>query len=41
MADLVQKSGVGPSAQDEVGGDARWVGDFVDRLTVAIPLMEW
>jgi hypothetical protein len=41
MADLVQKSGVGPSAQDKAEGDARWAGDFADRLTVAIALREW
>ena len=41
MADLVQKSGVGPNAQDKAEGDARWAGDFADRLTVAIALREW
>ena len=41
MADLVQKPGVDPSAQDKAEGDARWVGDFADRLTVAIALREW
>ena len=41
MADLVQKSGGGPSAQDKEEGDARWAGDFADRLTVAIALREW
>jgi hypothetical protein len=39
MADLVQKSG--QSAQDKAEGDARWAGDFADRLTVAIALREW
>ena len=39
MADLVQKPG--PSAQDKAEGDARWAGDFADRLTVAIALREW
>lgn len=41
MADLAQKSGVGSSAQDKAEGDARWVSDFADRLTVAIALREW
>jgi hypothetical protein len=41
MADLAQKSGMGPSAQDKAEGDARWVSDFADRLTVAIALREW
>ena len=41
MTDLVQKSGMGPSAQDKAEGDARWAGDFADKLTVAIALREW
>jgi len=41
MADLVQKPGAGPSAQDKAEGDARWAGDFADRLTLAIALREW
>ena len=41
MADLVQKPGMGQSAQDKAEGDARWAGDFADRLTVAITLREW
>jgi len=41
MTDLVQKSGMGPSSQDKAEGDARWAGDFADRLTVAIALREW
>jgi hypothetical protein len=41
MTDLAQKSGVGPSTQDKAEGDARWAGDFADRLTVAIALREW
>lgn len=41
MADLAQKSGMGSSAQDKAEGDARWVSDFADRLTVAIALREW
>lgn len=41
MAELAQKSGVGPNAQDKTEGDARWVNDFADRLTVAIALREW
>lgn len=41
MTDLAQKSGAGPSTQDKAEGDARWAGDFADRLTVAIALREW
>ena len=41
MADLTQKSGVGSGAQDKAEGDARWISDFADRLTVAIALREW
>jgi len=41
MADLVQKSGTGSTAQDKTEGDARWAGDFADKLTVAIALREW
>ncbi|KAF9792511.1 hypothetical protein BJ322DRAFT_1116121 [Thelephora terrestris] len=41
MAELTQKPGVGTGAQDKTEGDARWVSDFADRLTVAIALREW
>jgi hypothetical protein len=41
MAELTQKPGVGTSAQDKTEGDARWISDFADRLTVAIALREW
>jgi len=41
MTDLVQIPGMGPSAQDKAEGDARWAGDFTDKLTVAIALREW
>lgn len=41
MADLAQKSGIGSSTQDKEEGDARWISDLADRLTVAIALREW
>jgi hypothetical protein len=41
MADLAQKSAIGSNAQDKAEGDARWVSDFADKLTVAIALREW
>ncbi|KAF9653216.1 hypothetical protein BDM02DRAFT_3087985 [Thelephora ganbajun] len=41
MADLAQRPGMGQSAQDKAEGDARWAGEFADRLTVAIALREW
>jgi len=42
MAELAQKAGAGSgSMEDKAEGDARWIGDFADDLTVAIALREW
>ena len=42
MAELAQKAGaVSGSLEEKAEGDARWISDFADELTVAIALREW
>lgn len=43
MAELAQKAGAasGGSMEEKAEGDARWIGEFADELTVAIALREW
>jgi exocyst complex component 8 len=42
MAEFSQKAGAESStAEANAEGDARWIGDFADDLTVAIALRQW
>jgi hypothetical protein len=43
MAELAHKAGasVGGSSEEKAEGDARWIGDFADELTIAIALRDW
>lgn len=43
MAELAQKAGAATSGsmEEKAEGDARWIGEFADELTVAIALREW
>jgi hypothetical protein len=41
MSDLAQQAGMSDSAKENSERDARWIGDFTDKLTMAVALREW